>query len=186
MASLRISAALRLEYLKALLHQPISTLDALPPGQTAAIITVTASVLQLGISEKLSQLLECFSLIVSALVISFGYSWKLVLVTSTGLIFIVIVYAMTASYFIKLLDEVQEADMTASAIANEIFNSVRMVSACGAELKMEEKYAKWVHEGRRRGLKMPPLIALQQAPGKSSPDTVLFKRNPTLDISEIY
>ncbi|KAH8902161.1 P-loop containing nucleoside triphosphate hydrolase protein [Coniochaeta sp. PMI_546] len=52
----------------------------------------------------------------------------------------------------------------ASTTANEIFGSVRMVAACGAESKMAKKYAGWVDESRRRGLKMSPIVALQQAP----------------------
>lgn len=169
MSSLRISAAMRLEYMKCLFRQPISTLDALPPGQTAAIITITASVLQAGISEKLAQLLQSISLVVSALVIAFIHSWNLTLVTSCGLVFIVGVYASTTPFLVKLLGQVQHADIQASVVANETFNSIRMVAACGAEAKMEKRYAGWVNESRRRGMKMPRLIALQQAPGKLPP-----------------
>ncbi|KAK3349501.1 P-loop containing nucleoside triphosphate hydrolase protein [Lasiosphaeria hispida] len=65
-------------------------------------------------------------------------------------------------FFIRLvLDYVAYA----STAANEIFSSIRMISACGAEEKMAKRYGKWVDESRRRGLKMSPLVALQQAPG---------------------
>ncbi|KAK3316628.1 P-loop containing nucleoside triphosphate hydrolase protein [Apodospora peruviana] len=64
-------------------------------------------------------------------------------------------------FFIRLaLDYVAYA----STIANEIFGSIRMVAACGAEEKMAKRYAGWVDESRRRGLRMSPLIAVQQAP----------------------
>ncbi|KAK3332340.1 P-loop containing nucleoside triphosphate hydrolase protein [Cercophora scortea] len=64
-------------------------------------------------------------------------------------------------FFIRLvLDYVAYASTT----ANEIFGSIRMISACGAEEKMAKRYAGWVDESRRRGLKMSPLIAIQQAP----------------------
>jgi len=166
MASLRISAAVRLEYMRCLFRQPISTLDALPPGQTAAIITITASVLQVGISEKLSQFLQSSSLVITAVVIAFAYSWTLTLVTSSGLVLIIAVYGITTPFMVKLLGEVQHADIQASTVANEIFGSIRMVAACGAESKMAKRYAGWVDESRRRGLRMSPIVALQQAPGK--------------------
>ena len=153
--------------MKCLFAQPISTMDVLPPGQTAAIITITASILQVGISEKLSALLQSVSTVVSAFVIALCYSWNLTLVTSSGLVFITAVYALTTPFLVKLLNEVQHADIQASTAANEIFSSIRMVSACGAEGKMAERYAKWVDESRKRGLKMSPLIAAQQAPGES-------------------
>lgn len=166
MCSLRISAAIRLEYMKCLFGQPVSTLDVLPPGQTAAIITITASVLQIGISEKLSALLQSLSAVVSAFVIAMCYSWNLTLVTSSGLLLIIIVYAITTPFLIRLVNEVQHADIQASTAANEIFSSIRMIVACGAEGRIARRYGKWVDESRRRGLRMSPLIAMQHAPGE--------------------
>ncbi|KAL1881476.1 hypothetical protein VTK73DRAFT_3538 [Phialemonium thermophilum] len=139
-------------------------MDALPAGQTAAIITITASVLQAGISEKLAQLLQSFAIVVSSLVIALVYNWKLTLVTSSGLVLIVTIYSVTTPFVVRLYGQVQQADIKASTIANEIFSSVRMIAACGAETKMEQRYAGWVDESRKRGLKMPPLMAVQQAP----------------------
>ena len=165
MSSLRISAAMRLEYMKTLFQQPISTLDALPPGQTAAIITITANILQMGISEKLGSFLQSISLVVSALIISFTYSWNLTLVTGSGLVLIIAVYAVTTPFLVRLMNEVQQADIKASTVANEVLSSIRMVAACGAQSKMAKRYAGWVDESRRRGLKMSPLVAIQQAPG---------------------
>ncbi|KAJ9142373.1 p-loop containing nucleoside triphosphate hydrolase [Pleurostoma richardsiae] len=162
-SSLRISAAMRLEYMRTLFKQPVSTLDAMPPGQTAAIITITANVLQSGISEKLGSLLQSISLVVSALVIAFSYSWSLTLVTSSGMVLIVAVYGVTTPFIMKIMNDVQHADIKAATIANEVFRSVRMVAAYGAEAKMAERYARWAGESRRRGLRMSPLVATQQA-----------------------
>ncbi|KAG4433458.1 hypothetical protein IFR05_011062 [Cadophora sp. M221] len=164
MASLRISAAMRLTYIKALFSQPISVLDVLPPGQTAAIITVTANILQVGISERLSMLIQNVSLVITALIIAFSYNWLLTLVTSTGLVFIALVYRYTIPRFVDNMKEVEEADRMSSGVASEAFTSIRMIAACGAEEKMASKYADWVEESHRRGLRMSPLVALQQAP----------------------
>ncbi len=168
MSSLRISAAIRLEYMKGLFAQPISTLDALPPGQAAAIITITASDLQVGISEKLSSFLQSVSVVVSSLIISMTYSWSLTLVTSSGLVFIAVVYGITTPLLVKVWNQVQDADIQAAVTANEIFSSMRMIAACGAEEKMAKKFSVSIDESRRRGLKMSPLFALQQAPSKLS------------------
>jgi ATP-binding cassette subfamily B (MDR/TAP) protein 1 len=166
MASIRISAAMRLAYLNALFSQPISVLDTLPSGQTAAILTVTANTLQIGISEKLSMFLQSTSLVITALVISFHYSLALTLVTSTGLLFIVIFYSVTIPYLVNGLKEVEHADRMSSCIANEAFGSIRMVAACEAEGKMARRYGGWVQESRRRGLLLSPLVAIQQSPGE--------------------
>lgn len=166
MASIRISASIRLAYLQALVNQPISVLDTLPPGQTAAIITITANILQLGISEKLSMFLQSMSLVISALLIAFYYNWLLTLVTSTGLLFIVVFYFMTIPHLVKGLKDVEEADKMSSSTASEVFEMIRMVAACGAEGKMAERYSSWVEESRRRGFLLSPVVAIQQAPGK--------------------
>jgi ABC-type multidrug transport system fused ATPase/permease subunit len=188
MCSLRISAAIRLEYMKALLAQPVSTLDVLPPGQTAAIITITASTLQSGISEKLSALLQSTSTVVSAFIIAMSYSWSLALITSSGLLLIIITYAATTPFLVRRLNEVQHADIQASTTANEIFSSIRMVAACGADEKMAGRYATWVDESRRRGLRMSPIIALQQAPGESefAPSGNRTALNPIANADKIH
>lgn len=158
---------MRLAYLNALFCQPISVLDTLPPGQTAAILTITTNTLQIGISEKLSTLLQSISLIITALAIAFYYNWLLTLVTSSGLVFIVMFYVVTIPFLVTMLKGVEEADRMSSSIASEAFGSIRMVAACEAEVKLANNYAAWVKESRRRGLLMSPLVAIQQSPGKS-------------------
>lgn len=165
MVSIRVSGAIRLDYLKALFAQPISVLDTLPPGQTAAIITITANILQSGISEKISMFLQSTTLVITAVIIAFYYSWVLTLVTSTGLIFIIVFYVLTIPHLVEKMKQVEHADRMSSSIASEVFGSIRMVAACGAEGKMSKKYSEWVKESRRRGLLMSPLVAIQQAPG---------------------
>jgi ATP-binding cassette subfamily B (MDR/TAP) protein 1 len=170
MSSIRVSSAIRLAYLGALFKQPISVLDCLPAGQTAAIITITANILQNGISEKLSTLIQSVSLVITALIVSFHYSVILTLVTSCGLLFIVIFYYITIPRLVKMMKEVEHADRMSSSIASEAFTSIRMVAACEAEGKMSKKYTSWVEESRRRGLLMSPIVAIQQSPGKINAD----------------
>jgi ABC-type bacteriocin/lantibiotic exporter with double-glycine peptidase domain len=156
---------MRLAYLRALFNQPISVLDTLPPGQTAAIITTTTNILQVGISEKLSVFLQSVSLVVTALIVAFYYNWQLTLVTSSGLVFVMVFYCLTIPFLVKGLKEVEDADRVGASIANEVFESIRMVAACGAEEKMAKKYTGWVEESRRRGFLLSPLVAIQHAPG---------------------
>jgi ATP-binding cassette subfamily B (MDR/TAP) protein 1 len=165
MASIRISASIRLSYLQALVKQPISVLDTLPPGQTAAIITITANILQVGISEKLSMFLQSLSLVLTALAVAFSYNWLLTIVTSAGLLFIAVFYCFTIPFLVKGLKEVEDADKMGTSFASEVFEMIRMVAACGAEGKMAKKYSSWVEESRRRGLLLSFIVAIQQAPG---------------------
>lgn len=164
--SLRISSTLRLAYVKALLELPVSLLDTQPPGQIAAIITTTANTLQIGISEKLAIVIQTLSLLVAALIVAFTHSWKLTLVTSSGLLLIVACYCVTIPFLVKNMKQVEDANIKASAIASETFTSIRMVAACGAEMKMVERYRKWVDKANQRGLRLSGVIAIQQATSK--------------------
>ncbi|KAI1825629.1 ABC transporter-like protein [Xylaria intraflava] len=163
MMSLRISSALRLAYVKALLNLPVSLLDTQPPGQIAAIITATANTLQIGISEKLAIVIQALSTVITGLIIAYIQSWKLSLVTSSGLVLITLCYCVTIPFFVKDMKEVEEANVKASEVASETFASIRMVAACGAESKMVERYRKWVDEANRRGLRLSGIVAIQQA-----------------------
>ncbi|KAM0616310.1 hypothetical protein ACHAP0_002504 [Verticillium nonalfalfae] len=136
MTSLRISAAIRLTYLQTLFTLPISMLDMLPPGQTAAIITTTASILQNGISEKMGQFFSSIATVVAGFCIALSYNWMLTLATSTGLVFIAIVYLLSAPPVVRIMGEVQAVEVQAASVSTEAFASWRMLAACGAEGKM--------------------------------------------------
>ncbi|KAI0015981.1 ABC transporter-like protein [Xylariomycetidae sp. FL0641] len=163
MLSLRISSAMRLAYMKALLDMPVSFLDTQPPGQTAAIITNTANTLQIGISEKLAAVVQVLAMLTAALTIAFMHSWKLALVTSSGLLLITLCYCVTIPFVVRNMKQVEDANIKGSAVASEAFGSIRMVAACGSELKMVERYRRWVEESKRRGLRLSKVVAVQQA-----------------------
>jgi ABC-type multidrug transport system fused ATPase/permease subunit len=142
---------------------PVSSVDAVPQGHTAALITITANQVQDGISEKLCILIQNISLVVSAIVVGFIYSWLLAVVTMGGFVFVVLVYGLTLSPLVKKWNKVQEADREGSGTASEAISSIRMVAACGAESKMAEGYAEWVKAATRHGREMSKWIALQSS-----------------------
>ncbi|XPT01488.1 hypothetical protein M3J09_010623 [Ascochyta lentis] len=162
--SLHISAGIRLHYLQELFRLPISTLDALPPGQTTAIITVTANILQLGISERLSSLIQATSVILIALIIGCCFSWELTLVTSSGLIAIAIWYAISTPLVANRYAKVQKLEREAAGFAADALSSIKMIAACGAEDKVSQSYGNLVDEMRILSQKLSPILALQHAP----------------------
>ncbi|KAI6372713.1 hypothetical protein MCOR25_003679 [Pyricularia grisea] len=162
--SLRISATLRLQYMRAVLSMRVSALDCLPPGQTAAVITMLASTLQQGISERAAICIQATSLIVAALAVALLHDWELSLVTCSGVVLIAAVYAVTTPLLVRAMNAVQLCEVRASATAAETFASVRMVAACGAEDKMATRYDGWVDKGAKEGMRLRPVLAFQQAP----------------------
>ncbi|KAF2845413.1 ABC multidrug transporter-like protein [Plenodomus tracheiphilus IPT5] len=172
--SLRISANIRLCYLQALFQQSISTLDALPPGQTTAIITSTANTLQLGISERLSSLIQATTVITVAFVIGCIFSWKLMLVTASGVVVIAWWYLFITPCVVQQYVKVQELEREAAGAAAESLSGIKMIAAYGAEDKFVERYNELVERITLMSRALSPVLAVQHAPAKlySTPHTV--------------
>jgi ATP-binding cassette subfamily B (MDR/TAP) protein 1 len=128
------------------------------------MITASANLLQIGISEKLSLCLQFTSLLLTAYIIAFKYSWQLTLVASSILLFVLVVFGIIIPISTKLTKSVDHANEKASSIASEVFGAIRMVVACGAEKRVVDTYSKWIDEARRRGLKLSPVLGMQLAP----------------------
>lgn len=164
MTGIRISAKIRLDYLRALFALPISVIDTLPSGQASNTITTTANVLQIGISEKLGIFFQFMSMTVTAVIVAFKFDAILTVVTASNLLFLSLVYGTVVPITIKLHGEVGHADEKAASIAGEVLGSIRMIVACGAEGRVAKRYSQWVEESRRRGLKISPWEGIQYAP----------------------
>jgi len=128
------------------------------------MITASANILQIGISEKLSTCLQFTSLLIAAYIVAFMYNWQLTLVASSIVLFIFVVFGVILPISIKFQKSVDHANEKASSIASEVIGSIRMVVACGAEKRVVNTYSKWIDEARRRGLKLSPVIGIQFAP----------------------
>ncbi|KAK5990313.1 ABC transporter BEA3 [Cladobotryum mycophilum] len=161
MIGIRLSSAIRLNYLKALFGQSIHVLDSMPPGLATTTITSTSNVLQLGISEKLGTFVEYNSTIIASIIVSFTKNWSLTLVTSSAILFIMLTISILLPFIVKGHGRVTEAEAKSSSIASETFASIRMIAACGAETRMTKKYSTFVDEAKRHSQFMSPLIALQ-------------------------
>lgn len=83
---------------------------------------------------------------------------------SSLLVFCVVVYGSLLPFSIKFQKSFEHANEKATSIASEVFSSIRMVVACGAEKRVAESYSKWIDEARRRGFKLSPLLGIQIAP----------------------
>ncbi|KAK4162105.1 putative ABC multidrug transporter [Cladorrhinum sp. PSN259] len=158
---IRISAAVRLHYLRSLFGQTIHVLDSMPSGTAAATITSTSNTLQLGISEKLGTFLEFTSTITTAIIIAFTYSWSLTLVTASVILFISIVISILLPFIIKGQTRMTKAEAKGTSVATETFSAIRMVASCGAEDRMSQKFAEWVKKARQGSQFSIPFFSAQ-------------------------
>ncbi|KAK2022949.1 ABC transporter [Colletotrichum zoysiae] len=161
MIGIRLSSAIRLHYLRSLFAQPIHVIDSMPPGAAATAITGTSAVLQIGISDRLGTFLQFNGTIWAALVIAFIWSWDLTLVTSSLILYILIVLGVIMPIIVKGETATSEADAQGTAIASEALGGIRLVMACGAQNHIISRYEGWVQEAMRRAQRTAPVVAIQ-------------------------
>ncbi|KAJ5516806.1 hypothetical protein N7527_008366 [Penicillium freii] len=159
--SLRVSAALRLEYMGSLFAQPLSKLDQVSVGTVVNAITTSSNSIQQSISDKLAILFQSLALLIAAYIIAFKYSWALTLATSSAILFILMVCCLTLPAIFKIQQKVDKADEKHSAIAAEVFGSIRTVISLGAEAPLATRYRQWVEESRKRGMSLSVIMGLQ-------------------------
>ncbi|KAM3445984.1 hypothetical protein MY3296_010104 [Beauveria thailandica] len=161
MIGIRISSAIRLHFLQALFAQSIHVFDSMSPGFATGTITTTSNTLQLGISEKLGTFIEFNATMVAAVVVAFIYSWRLTLVTMSALVFIMLTIGVLLPLIVKGQGRASKLEAKSNAIASETLSSIRMIMACGAEMRIANKYAAVIEESRKNAQRTSPLIALQ-------------------------
>ncbi|WYZ45236.1 hypothetical protein EsH8_VIII_000552 [Colletotrichum jinshuiense] len=161
MIGIRLSSAIRLHYLRSLFAQSIHVIDSMPPGAAATAITGTSAILQIGISDRLGTFLQFNGTIWAALVIAFLWSWDLTLVTSSLILYILVVLSIVLPMIVKGQTATSEADAQGTAIASEALGGIRLVMACGAQKHIISRYEGWVQEAMKRAQKTAPVVAIQ-------------------------
>ncbi|KAF2093344.1 P-loop containing nucleoside triphosphate hydrolase protein [Rhizodiscina lignyota] len=163
-SGMRISAALRLAYLKALFAQPISFVDKVSPGKVSTRITTSANTIQIGISQQLSLLVQAITFTVGAYILAFVKGALLTLVVSSCIPFILLTYGFTLPLYIKINKRTENIQEEASSLSFEIFNSIRVVIAFGAEERLHGHYASILDRAARNGQKAAPILGCMIAP----------------------
>lgn len=158
---IRLSAAVRLHYLNSLLSQSIQVIDSIPLGAPATAITATTNTLQIGVSERLGTMLQSISTVCAAVIVSFIWSWNITLVTSSLLLYVLVVLGVLAPLILKGFNAMTKADGEGIALASEAIEGIRLVAACDAQSLVAFRYNNRVQEARRRIQSTAPFIGLE-------------------------
>jgi ATP-binding cassette, subfamily B (MDR/TAP), member 1 len=164
LSGLRISAALRFAYLKALFNQSVTTVDTVSPGVISTRITTNSNLIQLGISQQLTMFVQASALTIGLYVVSLIKSWQLTLVASCSLPFILVVYGTIIPFFFKHHAITIMHFEKASSLAFEVMSSIRIVVAFGAENRLTSRYDNFIEDARKAELKNAPLMGLLISP----------------------
>lgn len=161
MIGIRLSSAVRLHYLRSLFAQSIHAIDSMPAGAPATAITTTSNTLQVGISERLGTFLEFNGTIWSALIVAFVWSWDITLVTSSLILYLIVVLSVCLPLELKSQTEISQANAQGTAVASEALQGIRLVMACGAQSRILSRYEKWVKKAMKAGQKTAPVLGMQ-------------------------
>ncbi|KAG9650916.1 ABC transporter, partial [Aureobasidium melanogenum] len=147
--------------MQSLFVQSIHVIDSMPAGAAATAITTTTNTLQLGISERLGTLLQYVATIVAAIIIAFVWSWDLALVTSSLILYIIVVAAVLMPLILKGQTTTLKAEEEGTAVASEALGQIRLVLACGGQNHALSRYETWVQEALKRAHKAAPFLGIQ-------------------------
>lgn len=164
MSGLRISAALRLAYLRALFAQPVSVIDTISPGKVSTRITTSSNTVQIAISQHFTMMVQNLAFTIGLYVVAFVKGWLLTLVASAALPFILITYGVLLPPFISIHKITEKLQEDASALAFEMFSSVRVVVAFGAEAKLARQHQAILAKAAQNEKRAAPLMGLMMAP----------------------
>jgi ATP-binding cassette, subfamily B (MDR/TAP), member 1 len=164
MSGIRISARLRLVYMKAVLKQPVSQIDTTSPGKISTRLTTNANTIQLGISQQLATLVQSLALFIGLYVTSFIKGPLLTLVASASIPLSLLIYSFVVPFVFSNQKKSEQFKEKASALAFEIFESIRIVVAFGAGERLAKRHLEFLLEGNVIDRKNSPLMGMLMAP----------------------
>lgn len=163
-SGLRISAALRLAYLQATFAQPVSKIDTVSPGKVSTRITTSSNTIQLAISQHFAMLFQSLAFTLGLYIVSFVKSWLLTFVASAALPFILIIYGVVVPPFIRIHKVTEAYHESASAMSFEIFSSIRIIAAFGAEAKLAKQHEELLKKAAKNQRKEAPIMGVMMSP----------------------
>ncbi|ORY92878.1 P-loop containing nucleoside triphosphate hydrolase protein [Leucosporidium creatinivorum] len=131
---------IRQRYLAAVLRQNVAFFDKMGAGAVTTKIKTDTSLIQAGISEKVSMSCMWISTFVTAIIVAMVVNWRLALVLSvivpclaaTG----VVMDVFMARYKARMLEETA----TGASLAEEVISSIRNAHAFGTQRKLVALY----------------------------------------------
>jgi ATP-binding cassette subfamily B (MDR/TAP) protein 1 len=109
-------------------------------------------------------LFQSLSFTIGLYVVAFVKSWLLTLVASASLPFILITYGSLVPFFIKIHKVTEIYQEEASALAFEMFSSIRIVIAFGAEEKLSRQHEVLLDKAAKNERRAAPLMGGMMSP----------------------
>ncbi|KAF7885179.1 hypothetical protein EAF00_010997 [Botryotinia globosa] len=149
---------LRASYLKSTIHQDTGLVRQ---GKVADNFATSINSIEDALAEKLGVFMQAGSTVIVCLIIAFVHSWQLTLVLFSTIVLLFISNFGTAALDTRFEQKIQQVEESAANLAEEMFNSIRMVMACVAESKLVDDYTAILEAARIKRMQMSPILVVQ-------------------------
>ncbi|KAF2667709.1 multidrug resistance protein 2 [Microthyrium microscopicum] len=163
-SGLRISARLRLAYLRALFLQPVGSIDQVSAAAVANRLTTDSNTIESGISQQFALGIQAIAFTLGLYIVAFTKSAILTLVATCSVPVVLIAYGIAVPLMYKLWGEAQVVKDQASMLAFEMFGSIRIIVAFGAGAKLSARHGEIMKRVTAIDRKNAPVMGLMMAP----------------------
>ena len=143
--------------------QPVSVIDTISPGKVSTRITTSSNTVQLAIGPQFALLFQSLAFTIGLYVVAFIKGWLLTLIASSSLLFLLLAYGALLPPYIKIHKVTDKHHEDASAMAFEMFSSIRVVVAFGAERILSREHASTLGKAAKNETRATPLMGLMMA-----------------------
>lgn len=144
--------------------QPVATIDTISPGKVSTRITTSSNTIQLAISQHFAMLFQSLAFTIACYIVAFVKAWLLTFVASISLPFMLISYGIIIPPYMTIHKVTENYLDDASSLAFEIFSSIRIIVAFGAEAKLARQHGELLRKAEKNERRSAPLLGLLMCP----------------------
>ncbi|KAJ2479791.1 hypothetical protein IWW56_002852 [Coemansia sp. RSA 2131] len=152
-SSERMGKRVREAFYVSILRQDVGWFDGLSTGELTTRISGDVNLIQEGVSEKFSFVMQYASTFIAGIVLAFVRGWKLTLVVLAVLPLLAGSAAVMGILLAENTSGGQDAYAAAGSVASEVLSSVKTVMAFGTQDREVKRFSAKVEQARAAGLR---------------------------------
>src|ERR1700753_701226 len=150
--------------MKAIFKQSVTSIDEISPGAVATRLTTNSNIIESGISQQYFLAIQAISFTLGLFIVAFVKNALLTLVSTVAIPIVLVAYALAIPFLNKYWYQAEAEKDRASSLAYEVFQSIRIVVAFGAEGRLAQEHKRIMERARKIDRKQAPVMGAMFAP----------------------
>lgn len=142
------------------MRQNMGFFDKTGSGEITTRITTDTNLIQDGISDKLGLSLTATASFSTAMVVGFVLYWKLSLIMTSGVVFIIKIMAICGVFIAKYQRQTLDTYAKGGTFVEEILSSIRVTTAFNTQEKLAQHYDTYLKTAQRWDKRAKMIIGL--------------------------